>query len=144
MGERGTWRAWVVGGLALLTSAQAGAGAAAPGGGASFSRYCAGCHGADARGGAARATSPAPADLTHLTPRFGPALPSAAVVGAVLDDRRPGGARICGEPVFDWMPAGPGRTVLRRGVLIEIVEYLRSHQAPAAAPDALRPGPAGR
>jgi hypothetical protein len=107
-----------------------------------YEEHCAGCH-AGARARAAH-LSRTPPDLSHLTASYGSPLPRARLLHHVLDARRRGGARICGDHDQWWGERGPEVALRRRGTVLVVLEYLEatqqeSHAAPARHPAASDP-----
>ena len=98
---------------------------------ATYRVYCAGCHGLDADGNGDRADSLArrPADLRTLAQRYGPAIPWAELVARVVDPRRPGGPRICGDRRGAWeLLHGYPAAVAKRGIVLRALDYLATAQ----------------
>ena len=95
-----------------------------------YQRTCSICHGtrADGRGVRAAQLEPAPADLTRLSLRYGPILPRSALVARVLDARRTGHTRICGERVFAKLSFGPSLEPMKRGTVLAVLAYLETLQ----------------
>lgn len=102
-----------------------------------FIRYCASCHGRDAKGNGplAPALTPAPADLTMLSARHGSPLPKSKIT-EWIDGRRevrahgPMDMPVWGERLTASGPEGdPAREALATGTLMLIVDWLASVQA---------------
>jgi mono/diheme cytochrome c family protein len=112
----------------------------APPGKGSFVRYCAECHGADAKGDGPKAAAldPKPADLTLLSKNSGGSFPSARVTG-ILDGSQPiaahGSAKQpvwghpfgAGEQAAGGNPGGANQGVGRQRIQL-IEQYLESVQ----------------
>jgi mono/diheme cytochrome c family protein len=102
-----------------------------------FTRYCAACHGTDARGAgpAATALRTPPADLTHIAARRGGVFP-ADEIAAWIDGRLAPPAHgtrempVWGLRLAEGLPPGELSQDLVRGRILTLVEYLRSIQAP--------------
>jgi mono/diheme cytochrome c family protein len=100
-----------------------------------FVRYCASCHGLDARGGGPAATSlrTPPADLTRIAARRGGDFP-ADEVAAWIDGRLVPGAHgtrempVWGVRFSEGLPPEPLTQDLVRGRIVVLVEYLESIQ----------------
>jgi len=101
-----------------------------------FAAYCAGCHGADGRGGAAAASAlrRSPPDLTTLWKRYGTPLDREALAG-YIDGRWLGdvhGRRempIWGRELFaEAPPATPGLESTRARLVAVLVDHLQSIQ----------------
>ncbi len=102
-----------------------------------FARYCAACHGADARGAgpAASALRTPPADLTRIAARRSGDFP-ADEIAAWIDGRLAPPAHgtrempIWGARLAAGLPPGELTQDLVRGRILTLVEYLRSIQTP--------------
>ena len=100
-----------------------------------FARYCAACHGADARGDgpAAGALRTPPADLTRIAARRAGDFP-ADEIAAWIDGRLAPPAHgtrempIWGVQLREGLPPGDWTEDLVRGRILTLVEYLRSIQ----------------
>lgn len=111
-----------------------------PPGRGSFVRYCADCHGADAKGNGpkAAALNPKPADLTQLAKKSGGSFPTSRVTG-ILDGSQPiaahGSAQQpvwghtfgAGEQAAGGNPGGAQQGVGRQRIQL-ILQYLETVQ----------------
>lgn len=99
-----------------------------------FAEHCAGCHGADARGGTTPVGGKLPPDLTTLARRHGGAFPSDYVMSTIDGYNRekthgpmPVFGEILASPVEIWV--GPdGELIPTPRALIELDEYLQGQQ----------------
>ena len=89
----------------------------------SFELYCAGCHALGDGGG--RQGVP---DLSDLARKYGTPLPRARLVAFVTSDHRLGGARICGENVFEKIPAPRFGNLAERGNVRAALEFVEAAQ----------------
>jgi hypothetical protein len=104
-----------------------------------YERHCAGCHAGGATPGDLRhprGPGCAPPDLTRLRDAYGSPLPRAHLLHHVLDARRRGGARICGDHDLWWGDRGHDAALLRRGTVLVVLDYLESlqHERPDLLP----------
>jgi mono/diheme cytochrome c family protein len=103
-----------------------------------FGRYCASCHGMDAKGHgpASGALSPPPADLTKLSERWGTPLPKASLA-EFIDGRRDVHAHgsskmpVWGKRLTDPVPPSTSGENQAAGNIALILAYLETLQAPA-------------
>ena len=106
-----------------------------------FARHCASCHGATGVGDgpAARALMRPPADLTHIAARRGGVFPDAEIAHWI-DGRfevPAHGSRempVWGRKLADPIAEDASGEEVARGRIDLLVEYLKTIQAPAAAP----------
>ena len=106
-----------------------------------FARHCASCHGATGVGDgpAARALARPPADLTHIAARRGGEFPDAEIAHWIDGrfDVPAHGSRempIWGRKLADPIAEDASGEEVARGRIDLLVEYLKTIQAPAAAP----------
>jgi mono/diheme cytochrome c family protein len=124
---------WLLAGPALAASGPDAAGKRAL-----YERHCAGCH---AEAGIRGARLPRrPPDLTNLGAAYGSPLPRARLLHHVLDARRRGGARICGDRDLWWGDRGHDVALRRRGTVLVVLEYLEATQQ-ESHDDSAPPGP---
>jgi hypothetical protein len=102
-----------------------------------YERHCAGCH-AGTRPRAAH-VSRAPPDLTNLAAAYGSPLPRAYLLHYVLDARRRGGARMCGDHDLWWGDRGHDVALRRRGTVLVVLEHLEAAQQEIRDPSAPHP-----
>lgn len=111
-----------------------------------FLRYCASCHGADARGDGpvAPTLKDKPADLTQIAAARKGVFPTAEIV-RIIDGREVAVAHgtrempVWGKRFGEAVPPGPNAEAVRRGTAQLIADYLASIQAPARPGDATPP-----
>ena len=106
-----------------ITGWAANAGATEPDRAAPFELYCSECHSVGGRGG-----RPGIPDLAELQAKYGTPLPYARLAAFVTSDRRLGGSRICGESVFEMIPATRFGDLAERGNVRAALEFLESVQ----------------
>lgn len=108
---------------------------------ATYRQYCASCHGiyANGQGPLAPVLRQRPPDLTRLGARYGTPLPK-PMLAEFIDGRRPvrahgpGDMPVWGKQMLLGMPEGPGKTAGQRGMVLVILDYLESVQAPPPTP----------
>ena len=95
-----------------------------------YEQHCAGCHAGPTQRDPRLSHSPGcrPPDLTHLTAAYGSPLPRAHLLHHVLDARRRGGARICGDRDVWWGERGHDVALRRRGTVLVVLDYLETLQ----------------
>jgi mono/diheme cytochrome c family protein len=100
-----------------------------------FLQYCASCHGArgDGKGPMAGELRQSPADLRHLTGRFGSPLQTQRLLERIDGRRmaRAHGSRdmpVWGEKLTRNIPHGAGTEAQTRGTLLIIIDWLESIQ----------------
>ncbi len=103
-----------------------------------FGRYCASCHGMDAKGDgpASAALMPPPADLTKLSERWGTPLPKASLAEFIdgrRDVRAHGSSKmpVWGKRLTDPVPPSTSGENQAAGNIALILAYLETLQAPA-------------
>jgi hypothetical protein len=107
-----------------------------------YQQHCAGCHAGPAVQDAHPPGGPSrtPPDLTKLSASYGSPLPRARLLHHVLDARRRGGARICGDHDLWWAERGHDGALRRRGTVLVVLEYLESTQQEGHDLSPRRPG----
>ncbi len=104
-------------------AAPAEAGEVDRGGAEPFELYCSECHSLAGRGGQQGVP-----DLAELGSKYGTPLPRARLVAFVTSDHRLGGARICGENVFERIPAPRFGDLAERGNVRAALEFVEAAQ----------------
>ncbi|MEM7410142.1 MAG: c-type cytochrome [Myxococcota bacterium] len=100
-----------------------------------FARYCASCHGAQARGDGpvAKALNPPPADLTRIATRRGGDFPEGEIARFIdgrfnLDAHGSREMPVWGERLAPAVPDAGISEAIVRGNIVSLVEYLKSLQ----------------
>lgn len=105
-------------------AAGAGAGEAGRGRAEPFELYCSECHSLGGRGG-----QQGMPDLAELGTKYGTPLPRARLAAFVTSDHRLGGPRICGESVFEKIPATRFGDLAERGNVRAALEFVEAAQS---------------